>query len=46
MIRVLIADNQPLIRGGVRGVLDLEADLVVVGEVGDGESAVSSARTE
>lgn len=46
MIRVLIADDQPLIRGGVRGVLDLEDDLLVVGEVGDGESAVSSARTE
>lgn len=44
MIRVLIADDQPLIRGGIRGVLELEDDLLVVGEVADGQAAVRAAR--
>ena len=46
MIRVLIADDQPLIRAGIRGVLDLEDDLVVVGEVADGQAAVRQAYRE
>ena len=46
MIRVLIADDQPLIRAGIRGVLDLEDDLLVVGEVADGQAAVRLARGE
>ena len=46
MIRVLIADDQPLIRAGLRGVLDLEDDLTVVGEVGDGQAALRTARGE
>ncbi len=46
MIRVLIADDQPLIRAGIRGVLDLEDDLLVVGEVADGQSAVRRAHGE
>lgn len=46
MIRVLIADDQPLIRAGIRGVLDLEDDLVVVGEVADGQAAVRQAHRE
>ena len=40
MIRVLIADDQHLIRAGLRGVLELEDDLTVVGEAADGEAAV------
>ena len=40
MIRVLIADDQHLIRAGLRGVLELEDDLLVVGEAADGEAAV------
>ena len=44
MIRVLIADDQPLIRAGIRGVLELEDDLTVVGEVADGQAAVRAAR--
>ena len=40
MIRVLIADDQPLIRAGLRGVLELEDDLTVVGEAADGQAAV------
>jgi len=46
MIRVLIADDQALIRGGIRGVLELEDDLLVVGEVADGQAAVGAARGE
>ncbi|MDQ3167967.1 MAG: response regulator transcription factor [Chloroflexota bacterium] len=46
MIRVLIADDQPLIRAGIRGVLDLEDDLLVVGEVADGQAAVRGAHGE
>ncbi len=46
MIRVLIADDQPLIRAGIRGVLELEDDLQVVGEVADGQAAVNAARGE
>jgi RNA polymerase sigma factor (sigma-70 family) len=46
MIRVLIADDQPLIRAGIRGVVELEDDLLVVGEVADGQAAVRRARSE
>ncbi|QTE28298.1 response regulator transcription factor [Pengzhenrongella sicca] len=44
MIRVLIADDQPLIRAGLRGILDLEDDLSVVGEAVSGRDAVRLAR--
>ena len=40
MTRVLIADDQPLVRVGLRKILDFEPDLDVVGEAGDGEDAV------
>ena len=46
MIRVLIVDDQPLIRAGLRGVLELEDDLTVVGDVADGEAAVRRAHGE
>lgn len=46
MIRVLIADDQALIRAGIRGVLDLEDDILVVGEVADGQAAVRRAHGE
>lgn len=46
MIRVLIADDQPLIRAGIRGVLELEDDLLAVGEVADGQAAVRAAYAE
>jgi DNA-binding NarL/FixJ family response regulator len=39
VIRVLLADDQQLIRGGLRALLDAEADLEVVGEAGDGAEA-------
>ncbi|WP_416873357.1 response regulator [Kitasatospora sp. SC0581] len=44
MIRVLLADDQLLVRAGFRALLDLQDDLTVVGEADDGEAAVGLAR--
>ncbi|WP_431901527.1 response regulator [Nonomuraea sp. bgisy101] len=41
MIQVLIADDHPVVRQGLRTFLDLQDDITVVGEAGDGEEAVS-----
>ena len=41
--RVLLADDHPVVRRGLRDVLDAEADFHVVAEVDDGASAVSRA---
>lgn len=41
MIRVAIADDQQLIRGGFRSLLESESDIVVVGEAGTGADAVA-----
>lgn len=38
-IRVLLVDDQPLFRRGVRMLVDSQPDLTVVGEAGDGEQA-------
>jgi len=43
-IRVLLADDQPLLRTGFRMVLGAEDDLDIVGEAGDGIEAVELAR--
>lgn len=43
MIRVVLADDQPLIRTGIRALLESEDDMVVVGEAGDGTAAVTLA---
>ena len=43
MTRVLIVDDQALVRAGFRVILDMEADLEVVGEAADGVEAVASA---
>jgi len=43
-IRVLVADDHPLIRHGIRAVMDTEPDMTVVGEAGDGQAAVDLAR--
>lgn len=40
-VRVLLVDDQPLIRMGFRLVLDAEDDLEVVGEAGDGDAALT-----
>jgi DNA-binding NarL/FixJ family response regulator len=44
VIRVLIVDDQPLIRAGLRGILELEDDLEVAGEATSGRHAVQQAR--
>src|SRR5579872_5033318 len=44
MIRVLLADDQALLRMGFRLILDAQPDIEVVGEAGDGAAAVSMAR--
>ncbi|MFI5909467.1 response regulator [Dactylosporangium sp. NPDC051541] len=44
MIRVLLVDDQPLIRSGFRALLDAEDDIQVVGEAGDGGDGVALAR--
>jgi DNA-binding NarL/FixJ family response regulator len=44
MIRVLLADDQPLVRTGFRMILDAEPDMEVVGEAGDGADAVRQVR--
>jgi len=40
MIRVVIADDQALVRGGFRALLDAQDDITVVGEASDGEETV------
>lgn len=44
MIRVLIADDQTLVRDGFRMILDVQEDIEVVGEAADGMEAVGKAR--
>lgn len=45
MITLLLVDDQPTVRSGLRMWLQLEPDLRVVGEAGDGTEAVRLART-
>jgi len=44
MIKVLLADDQKLVRGGLRALLDAEHDITVVGEAGDGAEALAMAK--
>lgn len=44
MIRVLIADDQPLVRAGLTALVNMEPDLEVVGEAFDGNQALTMAR--
>ncbi len=44
MTTVLIADDQALVRVGLRRILENEPETVVVGEAGDGQDAVAAAR--
>jgi DNA-binding NarL/FixJ family response regulator len=46
MIRVLLADDQELVRTGFRLLLEVEDDISVVGEAADGTQAVELARRE
>lgn len=44
MIRLLLADDQALVRGALAALLDLETDLEVVAQVGRGDEVVRAAR--
>jgi DNA-binding NarL/FixJ family response regulator len=44
MIRVLLVDDDALVRGGLRALLDAETDIGVVGEAANGEEGVNQAR--
>ncbi len=46
MIRVVLADDQVMIRAGLRVLLDAEDDIEVVAEAGDGEEAIDLVRAE
>jgi DNA-binding NarL/FixJ family response regulator len=43
-IKIVLADDQPLVRSGFRLILEAEEDIKVVGEAGDGEEAVAVTR--
>jgi len=45
MIRALVVDDQELVRDGIRTVLDVEDDIEVIGEAGDGARAVRLCRS-
>jgi DNA-binding NarL/FixJ family response regulator len=42
-LRVFLADDHPVVRGGLRGLLDAQPDMEVVGEAADGAAAVRDA---
>lgn len=45
-LRVLVVDDEPLARGGVRARLAMQGDVSVIGECADGESALAAMRTQ
>jgi DNA-binding NarL/FixJ family response regulator len=46
VIRILLVDDHPVVRMGLRGMLDAEPDLTVIGEASSGSSGVALALTE
>jgi DNA-binding NarL/FixJ family response regulator len=46
MIRVVLADDQVLVRAGFQALLDAQDDIEVVGEAGDGDEAYAVTRRE
>lgn len=45
MIKVVIADDHPLLREGLRRILEFEEGIEVIAEVGDGQGAINVARS-
>ena len=45
LIRILLVDDQALVRAGFRMILDAEPDIEVVGEAGDGREAIDQVRS-
>jgi DNA-binding NarL/FixJ family response regulator len=45
MIRILVADDHPIVRDGLVAVLSTQADFAVVGTAGDGEEVLRQVRT-
>ncbi|NKB68423.1 MAG: response regulator [Candidatus Latescibacteria bacterium] len=45
-IRLILVDDHPMLRQGLRALLDQETDLQVVAEAGDGRTAVQQAQTQ
>ena len=43
-VRILIADDHPIVRRGFKQILESEADMVVVGEARDGDEALKLVR--
>ncbi len=43
-IRVMLVDDEPLVRGGLRAILEAEGDLEVVAEASDGSEALTQAK--
>ncbi len=43
-IRILLADDHPIIREGLRRILEMDPQIMVVGEVGDGQGAINKTR--
>lgn len=43
MIKVLLVDDEPLIRGGLKAILEASGDIQVIGEAGSGNAAVTLA---
>ncbi|AGM09825.1 response regulator transcription factor [Amycolatopsis keratiniphila] len=46
MITIMLVDDHPVVREGLRGMLEAEPDLSVVGEAGSGDEAVALSRVK
>ena len=46
MIEVIVADDQTLVRQGIRSLLELSRDFAVVAEANDGEEALRAVRSD
>jgi len=45
-IRVVIVDDHPVVRFGLAAIINLQTDMVVVGEAGSGEEACALCETQ